>query len=629
MTFQKGLSGLLSRYETLFLLSLALIVILIYANTIDSPFIFDSRNNIESNPHIRISKLTLNELAGAALKSPTKQRPLSNISFALNYYLHGYNVVGFHVVNILIHISTGFLLYFFVKSTFRTPALRSRYDNYRWIAFFTAAVWMVHPLQTQSVSYIVQRMNSLCAMFYVLSILFYARFRLSGQQKNKWWLFSGCILAGVLALASKQIAATLPFFIIAYEWYFFQDLALKWLKNHLPLLIGCLLLVAVIVLALLGGNPLDGILQGYKGRDFTLTQRLLTEARVVIFYISQLLWPHPSRLNLDHDFAISNSLMDPMTTIFSIFFIVALIGLAVVTARKQPLLSFCILWFFGNLVIESSFAALEIIFEHRVYLPSMTFCLIVAWVVYRWVKPTWLQTALLCVMVTVGAVWTYQRNAVYSDRITFWQDCADKSPGKARPHNNLGVALAAQGYHDKAIEEYHKALQIDPNYQDPIANIGLSLAEQGKVEESITQFLKALEINPKDYKTLNNLGASLIVMQRYTEAVQSLSEALTLYPYYAQAHNNLGAALQHQGRIEEAIDHFSTAVQLDPNYIQAYNNLGIILANQGRYEEAIEQFSAALKINPKYESARLNLEKSLAAIKDQQKPPNNRENNLK
>jgi len=616
MTFHKGLTGLLSRYETLFLLSLALLVILIYANTLGSPFIFDSRNNIESNPHIRISKITLNDLTEAAFKSPAKQRPLSNISFALNYYLHGYNVVGFHVVNILIHISTGFLLYLFVKSTFRTPALRSRYGNYLWISFFTAAVWMVHPLQTQSVSYIVQRMNSLAAMFYILSILLYARFRLSRQQRNKWWLFSGCILSGVLALASKQIAATLPVFIIAYEWYFFRDLDLKWLKNHILLLTGCLLLAAVIALALLGSNPLDGILEGYKGRDFTLTQRLLTESRVVIFYLSQLLWPHPSRLNLDHDFALSNSLLDPMTTFFSIFTIAALIGLAVVTAKKQRLLSFCIVWFFGNLVIESSILPLEIIFEHRVYLPSMMFSLIVILFVYRWVKPTWMQAVLLCAMVTVGAVWTYERNTVYSDRIAFWQDCVDKSPRKARPYNNLGVALADQGYQDEAIKKYRKALQIDPHYQDPVANIGLSLAEQGKMEESITQFLKALEINPKDYKTLNNLGASLIVVDRHAEAVQYLSEAITLDPYYAQAHNNLGVGLQHQGRLEEAIDHFSTAVQLDPDYIQAYNNLGIILANQGRFEEAIEQFSAALKVNPAYKSARLNLEKSLKALND-------------
>ncbi|MEJ2220500.1 MAG: tetratricopeptide repeat protein [Desulfobacterales bacterium] len=614
MTFQKGLSGLLSRYETLFLLSLALIVILIYANTIGSPFIFDSRKNIESNPHIRISKITLNELAGAAFKSPSNKRPLPNISFALNYYLHGYNVVGYHVVNILIHISAGFFLYFFVKSTFRTPALKTRYGDYMWISFFTAAIWMVHPLQTQSISYVVQRMNSLCAMFYILSILLYARFRLSQQQKNKWWLFSGCILAGALALASKEISATLPVFIIVYEWYFFQDLDLKWLKNHIPLLTGCVLLAAVISLALLGNNPLDRVLEGYKSRDFTFTQRLLTEPRVIIFYLSLLLCPHPSRLNLDHDFPLSNSLLDPMTTSFSIIAIVALIGLAVVTARKQRLLSFCILWFFGNLVIESSIIALEIIFEHRTYLPSLAFSLIISLAACRWLKPKWLQAVLLCTMVTAGAIWTYERNMVYGDRVTFWQDCVDKSPRKARPHNNLGVALADQGYHDEAIEKYHKAIEIDPLYEEPIANIGLSLVEQGKIKEGITQFLKALEINPEDSQTLNNLGASLIVEKRYAEAIQRLSESIALNPYYAQTHNNMGVALQHQGRLREAIEHFSMAVRLNSDYTQAYVNLGNILANQGRYEEAIKQFSAALKINPEHKIARLNLEKSLNAL---------------
>ncbi len=609
----KDFSRIFSKYETLFLLTLALLVILIYSNTLSSPFVFDSRNNIESNPHIRITKITLSDLAGAAFKSPLYRRPLPNISFALNYFLHHYNVVGFHVVNMLIHISAGFFLYLFVKTTFRTPVLRSRYRDYLWISFFTAALWMVHPVQTQSISYIVQRMNSLAAMFYILSIWLYARFRLSTQQRNKWWLLSGCILAGILALASKEIAATLPVFIITYEWYFFQDLKLKWLKAYIPLLIGCLLLFVILALTYLGGDPLARISGQYQSRDFTLYQRLLTQPRVVIFYLSLLFWPHPSRLNLDHDFPFSYSLMDPITTFFSILAVAALIGLAAITAKKQRLLSFGILWFFGNLVIESSVLALEIIFEHRMYLPSMMFSLIVVMFIHRCVKPRWLMTALLCVVVTVGAVWTYERNMVYRNRITLWQDCVDKSPRKARPYHNLGVALADYGYHDEAIKNYHKALQIKPNYQDAIANIGLSLAQQGKIEESITQFLKALDINPKDYKTLNNLGASLILTGRHREAVVRLSEALKLNPYYDKAHNNMGVVLQLQDRIEEAKDHFSAAVLLNPDYVEAYNNLGIMLANQGQYDEAIAQFSAALEISPGYAKARLNLVKSLKA----------------
>ena len=611
MKSHKEFSRLLSKYETLFLLALALIVILIYANTLSSPFVFDSRSNIESNPHIRITKITLDDLAGAAFKSPSSRRPVSNISFALNYFIHGYNVVGFHVVNMLIHIITGFILYLFVKTTFCTPVLKSRYSDYMWISFFTAAIWMIHPVQTQSISYVVQRMNSLAVMFYMLSIWLYARFRLNRQPKNKWWLLSGCILAGVLALLTKEIAATLPFFIIIYEWYFFRDLKLEWVKRNIPMLTTCLVLSVGLALIFLGGNPVAKILEPYESRDFTLSQRLLTEPRVVIFYLSLLFWPHPSRLNLDHDFPLSHSLMDPLTTSFSILVLAVMFIAAVFTAKRQRLLSFGILWFFGNLAIESTILALEIVFEHRLYLPSMMISLIVVMFVYRFVKPIWLKAALLAVVVAVCAVWTYERNMVYRDRITLWQDCVDKSPRKARPYHNLGVALADYGYHDEALKQYHKALQIKPDYQDAIANIGLSMAQQGKVEESIPQFLKALEINPKDSKTLNNLAASLILTERFDEAVERLSEALKLNPYYDKAHNNLGVALRLQDRNEEAIHHFTAAVLLNPDHAEAYNNLGMALAAQGKFEEAIDQFSAALEIAPGYRSARLNLEKTL------------------
>ena len=606
-----ALPDLPSKFETPLLVLLALTVIFIYGRTLSGPFIFDDRNNILENPHIRISQINLHNLASAAFDSPSHGRPVANISFALNYYIHRYNVVGFHTVNVIIHIINGILLYFFVQTTFRTPALRSRYAHYKWIAFFTAAIWLVHPLQTQSVSYIVQRMNSLAAMFYILSFLCYAQLRLKPQKRSKrWWLF-GCILSGILGLGTKQNTATLPFFLLLYEWYFFRDLSLKWLKDHLALLAGLLLLLTIVGLIFLGLEPLDKIWAGYAVRSFTPVQRLLTEMRVVIFYIGLFFWPHPSRLNLDHDFALSYSLTDPMTTLFSMLAIALLLVLAAAMAKNQRMISFGILWFLGNLVIESSIFALEIIFEHRLYLPSMMCSLMVVLLVDRWAKPVWLKPLIVCALTIVFAAWAYERNQVWSDRITIWEDCVKKSPHKARPYNNLGAALADDGQYSKAIEQYHKALQINPYYPKAYANLGFALAKQGKVEESIAQFLKASQLQPGDYETLSNLGVTLIMQKRYAEAIKYLSEAVELNPYFAKAHNNLGVALNREGRAEEAIDHYSTALKLDPEYAEAYNNLGVALANQGRYEEAISQFSAALKINPGYENARRNLEKSL------------------
>ncbi|MGD2185968.1 MAG: tetratricopeptide repeat protein, partial [Desulfobacterales bacterium] len=600
MKSQPDPSDLPPKLKTLLLMLLAVLVIFIYADTLTSPFIFDDKSNIEENPHIRISQISLKSLATAAFESPSYHRPVVNVSFALNYYLHGYNVVGFHLVNLIIHVISGVLLYLFIQTTFLTPSLRLRYAHNKWIAFFAVAIWMVHPLQTQSITYIVQRMNSLAAMFYILSFLLYAQFRVNPQKKSKWWLMSGCILTGMLALGSKQNAATLPFFIILYEWYFFRDLSLKWLKDHILILLGLLVLLAAIVLIYLGADPLDKILGDYASRDFTVIQRLLTELRVVVFYISLFLWPHPSRLNLDHDFALSYSLAAPITTLFSLSALAILIVLSVITAKNQRLISFCILWFLGNLVIESSIFGLEIIFEHRMYLPSMMLSLIVVLLVYRWIKPAWLKAVLLVIGITVGSFWTHERNHVWRDPLTIWNDCVKKSPQKARPYNNLGVALTDQGYYDEAIEKYQKALQIKPDYANALANLGLTLAKQGKVEQGIVHFMKALELDPKDYKTLNNLGVAFVTQNRNAEAIRYLSEALEISPYYAEAHNNLGVALKRQGRVQDAVDHFLFALKLDPEYAEARNNLGVALSEQGQYQEAIEHFSAALEISPGY-----------------------------
>jgi tetratricopeptide (TPR) repeat protein len=607
----KLLTGRGHSYGAWLLVLLAVPVIFIYADTLTSPFIFDDRNNIEENPHIRISQITLKGLATAAFDSPLQKRPVAYISFALNYYLHGYNVVGFRLLNIIIHVISGILLYFFIQATFRTPALQSDDTHAKWISFFAAAIWLVHPLQTQSVSYIVQRMNSLAAMFYILSFLLYVHFRMNPQKRSKGWLLSGCILAGILALGSKQNAASLPFFIILYEWYFFRNLNLKWLKGHIPGLAGFLLLLAIIALIYLGADPLDKILAAYEIRNFTPIQRILTELRVVIFYISLFLWPHPSRLNLDHDFALSYSLTDPITTLFSMLAIAVLMALAVITAKNQRLISFCILWFLGNLVIESSIFALEIVFEHRLYLPTMMCSLIIVLLVYRWAKPKWLKTVIVCALAIVGCAWTYERNQVWRDRITIWEDCVKKSPQKARPYNNLGAALADEGHYDEALAHYHKALEINPYYPNAYANLGFILAKQGKVEEGITQLFKALQIKPNDYETLSNLGVALLMQNRYAEAAKYLSKALEINPHFAKAHNNLGVVLRRQNRFQESMDHLRSALQLDPDYAEAYNNLGVTLASQGRYQEAIEQFSAALEINPGYAKARQNLEKSL------------------
>ena len=564
------------KYEILLLSLLAIVVILIYADTLSTPFILDDIHNIRNNPHIRVPSLSLKNLIRAGFQSPESCRPVANISFALNYYFNGFNLVGFHLINILIHIFSGVFLYFFVKATLKTPVLRARFEKYGWVPFFTAFIWLVHPLQTQSVAYLVQRMNSLAAMFYMLSMLFYVKFRLNEDNRRQWLLLAGCALTGLLAVGTKQNSATLPVFIILYEWYFFQGLSLKWGRRHFLVLGSLLLFLIIISLIYLDLDPVFRILSAYKHRDFTLLQRVLTQFRVVILYVGLLLWPQPSRLNLDHDVALSYSLTDPVTTLISMAVITALIALAILTAKREPLLSYGILWFFGNLAIESSVIGLELVFEHRNYLPSMFVVLAMVALAFRYVKPAWLGIAFLCVVGTLFTVWTFERNRVWMDELSLYRDCVEKSPAKARPHNNFGAILLRRGRLPEAIDEFQAALRIKPDDADAHYNLGNALVKQGSLTKGIYHFSEALGRQPGNIKILNNLAATLVLLERYPEAIENFKKALKINPAEADLHNNLGVALKKQGDLDNAMHHFSRALEINPANESARRNLAEI-----------------------------------------------------
>jgi tetratricopeptide (TPR) repeat protein len=604
------LAEFLATWRTaLMLFCLVGLVFLIYANSLHGPFVFDDMRNIEYNSHIRLTQLTFDGLRKAGFDSYSSSRPIANISFALNYYFNGKDTFGYHLVNTLIHATAGIFLYFFIKTTLSLPALRSRYEMQKWIAFITALIWLVHPLNTQSVTYIVQRMNSMAAMFYIMALFFYAKGRLAQVKNRRWLWLGGCAMAGILSFGSKQTAATLPFFIFLYEWYFFQDLSWSWLKRNILPVAGVLFLFGVLALLYMGVHPLERILNGYNGRDFTLLQRVLTEFRVVIFYISLLMFPHPSRLNLDRDFSLSHSLIDPFTTVLSIAAIAFLVGLACYLAKKQRLASFCILWFLGNLIIESSVIALEIIFDHRTYLPSMLVCLMAVVILYPRMRPKWLALATLSAVVLFFSFWTYERNTVFRDHIALWGDCAAKSPAKARSHLNLGTAFARQHNYEQALVHFYETLRLRPYFSEAHYRMANALASLGRMDDAMDHYKDALKIKPDDARTHFKLADVLDQKGRHQEAIEHYQEALRHKPGYVQAHNNLGAILASHGRLEEAIGHFTRVMKIRPNDVEPYFNMGNATASLGRYKEAAAYFSKALQINPRYSEAQRNLKK--------------------
>ncbi len=349
------------------------VAFLAYSNTFSVPFQFDDKPNILDNPNVQIRAFTWDQLDQLVRGTYwVSIRVFSYFTLALNYYFGGFEVFGYHLVNFFVHVAAGILVYWFVFLTLNLPSLKEKYGSISYkAALFTGLIFISHPVQTQAVTYIVQRMTSMAAMFYLLSLILYIKGRLS-RGNSRFFYYGGTLLIYLLGVFTKENTAILPLFIALYEFYFFQnfDLSPKG-KKVLFILLGGLLLLGAFGFAVWGERYIDVTREGYYYRTFTMSERMLTQPRVVLYYVSLLVYPHPSRFNLDYDFPLSRAILDPPTTLISILIILGLIGYSIGTARKRPILSFFILWYFGNLVIESSIFPLEMVFEHRLYLPAV------------------------------------------------------------------------------------------------------------------------------------------------------------------------------------------------------------------------------------------------------------------
>jgi protein O-mannosyl-transferase len=413
-----------SSYHLLLFVLLSVFGFLSYINAIHGPFLFDDRHNIIENRYIHIEKLSwesIHQVLTCYKLLNIEPRPISFISFSLNYYFHRLNPAGYHLVNIFIHITTGILLFLFIKNTLRLSSsfrpisntatasliLNPSSNKLILLSFFTSLLWIVHPLNTASVTYIVQRMNSMASMFYLFSLICFIKGR-SYQLFNKskkhhtkplmpiFW-FIGCFFSGVLALGCKQSAVTLAIFLFLYEWFFFQDLKNIFLVRSLSWIIISFTIAIIDFIAFMRNYLVEWILStGYDQWGFTIGQRVLTEFRVLAYYLSLIIFPSPRRLNLDYDYPLSYSLVNPPSTLVSILLIVILLITAIYIADKERVISFAILWFLGNLLIESSVIGIEIIYDHRLYLPSMFIILLLVMMIYRSLEFQWTAHIFIC-----------------------------------------------------------------------------------------------------------------------------------------------------------------------------------------------------------------------------------------
>ncbi len=588
--------------------TLALAGFLVYANTFQVPFILDDIPNILANPHIRVTSFTPAKILQIT-NSPTP-RPLAHFTFAVNYYFHHYHLTGYHLVNLLIHLTTAFLIFLVARSTLR---LTPQGINIKWtVALLSALLWLVHPLHTQSVTYIVQRMNALAALFYLLALFCYILARKRqiqhgpGSPKTKL-LFTTVIAAAILGLAAKPNTAILPVTLFFYDWYFFQHLDHTWIKKRLQWIVVITLLFTITAAVYLGTSPLEKISAMYSKHDFTMTERLLTQPGIIVYYLSLLIFPHPARLNLDYDFPLSSTLLSPPTTVLPVIVLMTLIVLIIMTARKQRLLSFAILWFLLNLMIESSFLGLALIFEHRTYLPSIFPVIALSSICIQSIQTRWIKIGIFTVLLGIGGLWTYQRNTVWTDANRLWHDCANKSPEKARPYLSLGAIRARTGQPQRALFFYRKALALDAGDERIYHNLGAAYQELGDITEASRLYQQALTMNPRYAEAYNNLGVALAKTGQINRAIHLYQKALAINPDYAEAYNHLGLARAAQNNLPQAISLYRKALAINPQYAPAYNNLGLARAARNNLPQAISLYRKALAIKPDYVEAHVNL----------------------
>jgi tetratricopeptide (TPR) repeat protein len=606
-----------------------------YRGAMGGPLIYDDHLWITWNPSIR----RLWPIAGV-LNPPADSvvygRPVLSLSLALNHAISGNGAWSYHVANLAIHVMAALVLFGIVGRTlaYRPAAFPSERDRI-FPAFAVALLWALHPLQTESVTYVIQRAESLMGLFYLLTLYCFIR-GVQSSVPRAWHLLS--VLACLLGMGTKEVMVTAPLIVLAYDRTFVAGSFLAALRSRWRLYLGlaCTWVVPAFLAVGLRGRGV-----GY-GLGFSWWAYGLMECWVVVHYLLLAFWPHPLVFDYGTDIVGSVGEAIPCALLLA-----ALVAVACAAFGRRTLLGFAGAWFFvilapGSSVIPVAFQPMA---EHRMYLS-------LAAVTALFVAATWSllgrrsMPVILAAAVALGAA-TFVRNRAYRSDTAIWSDTVDRRPSNPRARVALGSALALEDRYAEAAAEFGAALRISPGDFEARRNLGLALFHMGRNEEALAQFRgivapspdsaplhydiglaldasgrlgeaiaeygRAVGLDPEDGEARNNLGSALFRSGRVAEAIVQYQRAVVLKPESARVHYNFAMALGQTGHVERAIEEYRAALRIEPGNAEAHNNLGNIFAQTGRAAEAAAEYEEALRIRPGYAKAQSNLDQLRAA----------------
>ncbi len=589
------------RKNSFFCLLIIILSLLAYSNSFKTSFHHDDFHTIVRNPFVKEpSKIpqffTKHQMvSGIYSEVSSSYRPLWMVSFALNHSMGGLNVFGYHVVNFFLHIFCCILVYFITLYIFRfaDPPTEANSFRYQLVALFAALVFGLHPVQTESVTYITGRSSSMVALFFLASFLSYMQYSLN--KSIRYLILSS--LAYACALMVKETAITLLAIVVLFNFMFLHG---RTLKNRFLSLLPYFLLT---VLYLITRIYLFGSLQYSAQPVRSLHDNLLSQTRAWIHYLGTLILP--LNLNVDYDFPVSHSIMEGQV-ILSIFLLAALSLLIWKLSKSNRLVGFFALWFAITLLPTNSVVAIEdLVCDRWLYLSSVGYAVLLAlaaeWVFQKRIKtvgrPGKIIFFFFCsLVIELYGVSTLLRNFDWTNQRTLWEDAVAKSPGKARPYVGLGLALLLENRLEEAAQKFQQAIAFDPRAGQAYLNLGYVYSLQGNLDKAIGLYQEAIPLNPKLLpEVYNNLGIAYLKLRRMEKSEEYLRKAIEIRPHNAAPHYNLALYFEERGDINRAISYQEKAQKLDPDYSLPYEALSRLYERRGWSEKSREAYQDFLK----------------------------------
>lgn len=541
-------------YKKIFFLAAILCSLgfIIYSHSLGGAFQLDDYGVIIENPAIK----NLTDLSNIWKFWPT--RFITTFSFAINFRLERFNVFYFHLFNLAIHIGSAILVWWLMSLTFLTPEMKDKKiaESKRVIAFFAGLIFVSHPIQTEAVSYIVQRSTSLAAFLCLVSLCFYIKSRLleSGSALSNSWksYYAASLITMIMAMFTKEMTIIFPLIILLYDFFFLRAGKAVYWRRLAPFFI-TMPIIPFTMLAAKSVNFSEMRLISEGPPGISPIHYLLTQLNVMVTYIRLLFIP--LNQNVDYDYHIARALTE-IPVLASLLFLIFILILALKILPKYRLASFGIFWFFLTLLPESSIIPIaDVIFEHRLYLPMVGFSIFLASAVYYIFGRHSLKTLnmVMLIIIIFYSVLTYNRNFFWKDDLALWDDAVHKSPNKGRPYNNRGYAYMERHDLDSAIRDFNKAITLDPD---------------------------------SDAGYYYNLGNAYSVKGYFDKSISNYNKAIQMKPAYAAAYVNRGVTYSAKGELDKAIADYNQAIQIDSMFAMAYVHRSIAYFKKYEYVDS-------------------------------------------